>query len=163
MKHISIAALILLPAPAMADCADDAELLFACTFNEGRKQVTTCLSGDVVSYAFGPVDAPPELGLVRHVTDVDMRPWNGFGRYINESFTLDNGGYGYTLRYAIDKFAPEGSSGVEGELWVEKGEDTLANLSCDPGSLKFSGYPLPLFKAKQAAGQLWNRETGLWE
>lgn len=161
MKKSLIAALCLMPVPVLADCVDDAQLLFKCTFNDGEKQVTTCLSGDVVSYAFGPVGSMPELGLLRMVQDVDMRPWNGFGRYINESFTLENSGYSYTLRYAIDKFAEEGD-GLEGELWVEKGEESLATLFCDPGSLKFSGYSLPLYEAKEAAGQTYDREAEIW-
>lgn len=162
MKRTLLAALVLAPLSAAADeCVDDAELLFKCSFNDGKKQVTTCLLDNIASYAFGPVGSLPELGLIREVRDVDMRPWNGFGRYINESFTFENSGYSYTLRYSIDKFAEEGE-GLEGELWVNKGEESLVDLICDPGSLKFSGYSLPLYEAKEAAGQVWDREAEVW-
>lgn len=162
MKHSFLALLLLTPLPAHADCGDSAELLFSCSFNGGSKQVTTCLADDIVSYAFGPVGAVPELAMVREVQDVDMRPWNGFGRYINESFTLTNGAYGYTLRYAIDKLAQEGADGLDGELWVTKDMQEIATMQCDPGSLAFSGYPFPLYDAKLATGQIWDRETETW-
>lgn len=149
-----------LPSLAWAACPEGAETLLSCTFREGARSVTTCLDGTRVRYAYGPTGAAPELALTRDIRLVDVRPWNGFGRYINESFTLENAGFRYTLRYAIDKFAE--TDGLEAELWVHEGETELALMTCDPGSVVFAGYPWPLFDVKQAAGQTWDRDTETW-
>lgn len=152
--------LIFAPSMLMANCRDGEELLISCTFQNGAKMVTTCLSGDQATYEFGPTGGVPELTLKRHVRNVDMHPWSGFGRWIAEGLTFANGDYRYVLRYAIDKLA-EGSV-IEGDLWVGKGEFRLAELICDEGSVLTSGYPLPLFDAKMNAGQTWSHEDIEW-
>lgn len=161
MKVVIVATLwALLPGLAAAKCAGESELLISCTFQEGAKTVTTCLSGDHATYAFGPTKGAPELSLKRHVRDVDMHPWHGFGRWIAEGLTFENGDYRYVLRYAIDRLTED--SVTEGDLWVGKDEVRLAELICDEGSVVTSGYPLPLFDAKVSAGQTWSHEDIEW-
>lgn len=150
-----------LPKLAQADCANGAELLFACTFQSGAKTVTTCLSDDLVSYAFGPTGGTPELQMTRHVRDVDMQPWNGFGRWLAEGFALRNGDYAYTLRYGIDRLSEE--LVIEGDLAVSRGDTILADLMCDAGSVRTAGFPLPLYDAKLDAGQIWDGEEFMWK
>lgn len=150
-----------LPTAAMAQCPSDAEDLFACTFNNGAKSVTTCFADGAVSYAFGPTSGAVELELTRDVRDVDMYPWQGIGRWIAEEFTLGNGDYTYAMRYAIDRLSEDFV--IEGDLIVRKGERVLATLTCDEGSVQTSGYPLPIYDAKVAAGQIWSNEDFEWK
>ena len=152
--------LAFVPSLAAAECEDGSELLISCSFNNGAKTAETCLSGDVATYRFGPTGGPTELEMSRHVRDVDMQPWSGFGRWISEGFTFANGEYRYHFRYAIDKLAEE--NWLEADLWIGRGETRLAELICDPDSIKTSGYPLPIFDAKVAAGQLWDHEELIW-
>ena len=159
-RQLAMMMALYLPNLAVADCGDEAELLISCTFRDGAKTVTTCLSGETASYAFGPTDGPAELKLDRHVTRLDMQPWGGFGRWISEGFTFANGEYRYHLRYTIDKLNEDHV--IEGDLWVGNGEKRLAEMICDTGSVKTSGYPLPLFDAKIAAGQTWDHEELIW-
>ncbi|MDG2341250.1 MAG: hypothetical protein P8L32_08650 [Paracoccaceae bacterium] len=157
---IVVAIGLCMPGQAFADCPSGSELLISCTFRDGAKTVTTCLSDDQASYAYGPTGGAAELSLIRSVRDVDMQPWNGWGRWISEGFTFQNGAYSYTVRYAIDKLAED--TMIEGDLWVSKGESTLVELICDAGSVNTSGYPLPLFDAKTALGQNWNMDEFEW-
>lgn len=152
---------IFIPGMATADCPIASDLLISCTFRDGAKTVSTCLSGDQARYAYGPTDGEAELSLIRDVRYVDMQPWNGWGRWISEGFTFQNGDYRYTLRYAIDKLTEDHV--IEGDLLVSKGDKTLVELICDAGSVKTSGYSLPLFDAKVAAGQVWDMDEFEWK
>ena len=161
MKTPLIALLALfLPSMALAGCPAGTETLINCTFKNGTKSVTTCMNGDMATYSYGPTGGTPELQMTRHIRDIDMQPWHGFGRWIFEAFTFQNGDYNYTLRYAIDKLSED--QAIEGDLWVGKGEKQLAELICDAGSVDTSGYALPLYDAKIANGQSWDREEMIW-
>ncbi|MDG1430056.1 MAG: hypothetical protein P8Q23_00680, partial [Paracoccaceae bacterium] len=104
MKTLLITLVALsLPSLAQAGCPTGSETLINCTFKKGSKSVTTCMDGNLATYSYGPTEGTPELQMTRNVTDIDMQPWHGFGRWISEGFTFQNGDYGYTLRYAIDK------------------------------------------------------------
>lgn len=148
-----------LPTLAHAGCPQGADTLINCTFNNGAKAVTTCLQEGVATYAFGPTQGEAELTLTRHVTEVDMEPWHGFGRWIAEGFKFENGDYAYELRYAIDRLSEEPL--LEADLWVSRGDQALAHLTCDPDSID-AAYPLALFDAKVAHGQVWDREEMIW-
>ncbi|MBO9452168.1 hypothetical protein J7426_17975 [Tropicibacter sp. R16_0] len=136
------------------------QTLVSCTLKGGAKQLTTCLSASRVSYAFGSVGNTPELVLNYSVRDVDMRPWPGVGSSIWEEFTFYNKGVSYVVHYAVER-TPDGQ--VSGGVTVMKGEQELAHLSCDPGSVVSAGYGLPLFEAKERAGQTYSLETRSWD
>lgn len=119
------------------------------------------MSGDHVSYEFGRRGREADLKLVRNVTEVDLYPWPGVSRTIWEQVSFENAGVFYRVFYAQerDPRTPE----LSGGLLVERDGETLAELTCDPGSVATSGYPLPLYDAKEAAGQVFNRATTGWE
>lgn len=142
-------------------CPDGSETLVSCALEGGRKYLQTCLVGDQVTYSFGRTGRTPDLQLSRHVTEVFLYPWPAASRTIWESVTFENAGVSYRVYYAQerDPRTPEVSGGV----YVERGEDVLAELTCDPGSVETAGYPLPLFDAKEAAGQIFDRNSYTWE
>ncbi len=160
LKRIGIA-LCLLPAPAFA-CPDGAETLVSCTIDQGAKRLETCLMGNYASYAFGPADRGPDLHLARPVTQIEMTPWPGVGRAIWEDFTFYSGLIAYRVHYSFDRNDGDAAE-LQGGVDVLQGETVLASLSCDVGSVLSSGYGLPLFDAKIAAGQNYSPETYLWE
>ena len=160
MRICAMFVLLLAPTSLIAGCGHEDALLISCTFNDGAKTVTTCMNDQAASYSFGPTGGKAELELTRDIVEVDMLPWQGFGRWISEAIVFENGAYKYALRYAIDKLAEEPT--IEGDFWVGKGETRLAELICDPGSVETSGYPLPLYDAKIAAGQIYSFDDYEW-
>lgn len=148
------------PVGAIA-CPNGAQTLVSCSLRQGALYLETCLLGDYATYAYGKTGLRPELALARPVTQVDMTPWPGIGRYIWEDFTFFNGDVSYQVFYSIDKLA-EAGSGLTAGLTVRQGAQTLAEFSCDEASVVTAGYGLPLFEAKQLAGQIYSLETQSW-
>ncbi|MEP2717589.1 hypothetical protein [Pseudophaeobacter sp.] len=147
--------------PALA-CPAGSEVLVSCSLKGGSKALTTCLRGDQVSYAFGRSGGAADLELQRNVREVNMVPWPGIGRSIWEEFTFENKGTSYTVYYSQARNAgPEAP--LDGGVIVEQGGKELAHLRCDAGSVQSSGYGLPLFEAKERAGQVYSLETGSWQ
>ena len=137
--------------------------LFHCTVKDGAKSVDLCLQGDVAYYRFGPADGAAEMILAQSAERLHMMPWNGVGRTIYEEAAFTNGPYDYTVYYAIDRVPEDGEvkAEVSGGVTVIKGDQTMAQLKCDAGSLSVTDV-YPLYEAKTAAGQCWDRETFLW-
>jgi hypothetical protein len=140
-------------------CFGPGEPLFHCTVKGGAKTVGLCLQGDAVYYHFGPTGGAPEMVLAQPVTEAFMRPWNGIGRTLSEEATLSNAGYSYTVYYAIDRLTT--AEGVSGGVTVTRGDRTLADLSCDLGSVS-RAQVYPLYESKEAAGQCWDRAAFQW-
>jgi hypothetical protein len=157
----TICALTLTLATPAHACPDGATPLVSCPLQDGAKVLQTCLLGDHATYAFGKTDKTPALHLAQPVADIAMTPWPGIGRYIWEDFTFTNGATSYRVFYSIDKMA-EGDAQMTGGVAVEQGDKVLAELYCDAGQVTTSGYPLPLFEAKEAAGQIYSLETQTW-
>lgn len=144
---------------ALADCPGGI-VLVSCPMANGTKYLETCLMEDRVLYAFTGGVAENAFVLDRPVTEVDMTPWPGIGRTIWEDFTFTNGDYAYQVHYGFDRLSEE--SEMFGGVTVKKGEVEIATLSCDPGTVNSAGFGLPLFDAKEAAGQLWSFEMREW-
>ena len=161
MRTIPIFAItLLLPGMALAACPPGSETLVSCTFKNGAKQLDTCLIGNQALYRYGPSGGQPELDLAAHVRDVGMIPWPGIGRSIWEAVIFRNADISYEVSYSIDR-DPENSE-MQGGITVMKGDKMLAVLECDPGSVVSGGYSLPLFEAKERAGQCWRFDSRDW-
>ncbi|UWQ78344.1 hypothetical protein K3725_13605 [Leisingera sp. S132] len=146
---------------AVLACPEGAETMVSCTFKDGVKKLTTCLQGEQATYVFGTPGRQPELEMKRDVRDVDMTPWPGIGGSIWEEVIFTNADARYIVYYSISK-DPGAQNPMEGGVVVEQSGKELAHLRCDAGSVD-SGYPLPLFDAKIAAGQEYSLETGAWQ
>lgn len=146
--------------PAIA-CPAGSETLVSCSLKGGSRVLTTCLQGDQVSYAFGRRGADADLALQRNVREVNMVPWPGIGRSIWEEFTFDNEDTSYTVYYSQER-DPSAELPLTGGVIVDQGGKELAHLQCDPGSVQSSGYGLPLFEAKERAGQVYSLGAGSW-
>lgn len=145
---------------AMAECPNDAQVLLICDIADSTKHLETCLNADAVTYAFGVKGQAPELQLTRNIRAVEHTPWPGIGRWIWEAIVLFNAEYAYRVSYAFER-DPENMV-IEADLEVWKGDDVLASLSCEQGTIDFSGYPSPVYDAKVAAGQAWDFDTKRW-
>jgi hypothetical protein len=66
----------------------------------------------------------------------------------------------YLVHYAVERDPSDPE--VRGGITVMRGDNVLAELACDPGSVVTSGYPLPVYDAKEAAGQCWDYQTHSW-
>jgi len=123
---------------ASAGC-DQGELLFHCSFSQGKKAVTLCQEGERYSYAYGRIGYAPELRLVRDLPELGFTPWNGIGRSIWEEVTFRNASVEYLIGYSIDRVS---EAGPEGSLTVMEGGQRLALLICDAGSVEVNFTPL---------------------
>lgn len=159
-RAVLLAALFVLPGAVMAACPPNATVLVSCDLKNGAKRLETCLLGDRALYRYGTPGKPPELEMLRHVRDVDMTPWPGVSRTIWEGFTFFNEDIGYEVYHSIDKDPDAGP--IRGGITVMRGDETLATLECDPGTVDSAGYSLPLYEAKEAAGQCWDFNSFKW-
>ncbi|MFD1343194.1 hypothetical protein [Litorisediminicola beolgyonensis] len=162
MHHVkcALAALATVAAgPVTAACFGPGTDLFHCTTTKGEKALDICLQDAVAYYRFGAVSGPAELLLADAATDVAMAPWPGIGRTIWEELTFANGHYSYTVHYGIER-TPDAPPPMGGVI-VRKGDEVIASVDCDPGSLTSHDF-YPLFQAKEAAGQVWCRDDGTW-
>ena len=142
--------------PAQAFACD--AVLLSCTIN-GNRQVTVCLSGADVTYAYGKPGQPPELTLTAAPADGVYTPWNGIGRYVYDSITFPNAGYAYEVWQSVDKMTPD--AGLEYGVNVMQGDALLKNLTCDAGA---QAQPFDsLYAATEAQGLCWNFETRGWQ
>ena len=140
---------ILLPGPALADCAE--ETFVSCTIK--GKPLDVCVQGDRVTYAYGPEGAR-ELELSEPLSALTHQPWSGVGRSIWEGLSFRNAGYTYEAYLSFDRLNPDGA--MEGGVSVLKGDDLVAQLACDAGTVE--GEFDTVSDAMAAQGFCWNHE-----
>ncbi|SIN82212.1 hypothetical protein [Vannielia litorea] len=146
------AALLLLTAfPAGADCITATESFVACKMSGGSKELRACWGPGSVGYQFGPEGGEPDLVISVPLRDLNYIPWPGVGSSIWEEAIFLNADVQYTVWHRIDR-KPEGDPPSAG-VTVTRGDETLADLTCDPGTItaNFEG----LYEAKTAIGQCW--------
>jgi hypothetical protein len=161
---LSLAMLIAFSSALHAEgCFGPGDPLFHCTVKDSAKSVDVCLQDHVAYYRFGPVAGSAEMLLARPVSEVHMIPWNGIGRTIYEEAGFTNRAFDYTVYYAIERSPDDGevTADVSGGVTVIKGDQTVAQLACDAGSVSVNDI-YPLYLAKEAAGQCWDREAFQW-
>ena len=157
--RLALAILALIPSIALASDAPPASDLFACTFQNGGKAVKFDIYGDTVRYRFGKPGQTPELVVLRTVREAGMRPWNGVGSSIWDEVSVENQGVTYLANAWADRNAGDDSP-VNGTLLVMQGEEQLAELTCDKGSVRGNIYLL--YEAKERAGQHWCMDSFTW-
>jgi hypothetical protein len=150
-------------ASSAGGCFGPGEPMFHCTVKDGAKSVDVCLQDSVAYYRFGSGAGAAEMLLARPVSEVHMIPWNGIGRTIYEEAGFTNGAFDYTVHYAIERIPDDGEvmAEVSGGVTVIKGDQTVAQLACDAGSVSVNDM-YPLYVAKEAAGQCWERAAFQW-
>ena len=154
MRCLIVFLTALLPMQAIA-CD---EVMLACTVN-GARQVTVCLSGQVLTYAYGKAGAAPELQVTAALSAGAYTPWNGFGRYISDSITFHNVGHSYEVWQSIDKMATD--AGPVYGVNVLRGHELINTLVCDEGG---KAQPFDrLYEATEAQGLCWDFERRGWQ
>ena len=122
------------------------------------KRLTVCIGGGQASYAFGPAGAP-ELALTRPLGEMRGTAWAGVGRSIWEEIIFDVDEVSYMVWHSMDRLA-EGNP-VSGGVVVQRGDQTLANLECWPGTTAVSIFSISDGFAE--AGFCWDRQAGRFE
>jgi len=145
--------LALLGTPASAACQGNEA--FSCTI--GEKTLQVCLWKGALIYGFGRINQP-ELTIAEPLETVAYTPWPGIGRAIWESVAFQNEGTTYEVWSSFDKM--DENAVLEGGVNVLKGEQTLATLTCDKGSVGHGLDVISDFKA--GIGQCWDMETRSW-
>jgi hypothetical protein len=154
MHRPALAALLCL-LPSLAPACDTG--IFACTFNGGAKRVDLCVTGADLTYTFGPPSAV-ELRLVNPLDFPLYTPWNGIGSSLWETVIFQNEDIVYEVWTSQQKMA-EGAP-PEGGINVLEGEQVLAELTCDPGSVMANFEALG--ETLYARGMCWDATTGFW-
>lgn len=129
--------------------------VFSC--DVGAKRLSICLTGETLTYSFGPSGAP-ELLIDTDLSRLDYIPWAGVGRHLFESVRLRNGDYTYEVWHSLDRLDPDAT--LEGGVIVFQGDDTLADLSCTPRTARGDLYTL--FVAIEATGRCFDLNTRTW-
>lgn len=140
---------------ALALCAPESTIVLSCTTNGGTDHLDVCISGDSVTYRYGPESAP-DLTLMTIVARLEHQPWPGIGRAIWEAATFRNGAFSYEVYSSYDKFDQISDGGVT----VYQQDNEVASLACDAGSVKLGLFAIG--DAKEAAGQCWDPEAQIW-
>ena len=153
-----ILALSLLASPAHALC--QADEIFSCQI--GKKSLEVCTWKGMLIYQFGPEGAP-EIFLNTPVEDADFTPWPGIGRTMWDEMAFHNEGITYQVWAAIEKQLEEGQPEpvLQGGVNVMKGDEMLANLTCNEGTVR-SGLDT-IWAMKTDIGQCWNYESQVWQ
>lgn len=128
-----------------------------CTTKAGAQTLSVCLNGADAVYRYGPTKGTPDLEIAAPIRSVGYMPWPGIGRNIWESVTFTNNGYSYEVFTGFDRAVGDGeedTSQVYGSVSVRKGDDEIAALICDAGSVEWS-YGGGLYDAKTALGLCW--------
>ena len=168
MRFFTLSALAsLIAAPALAGCPAGSVPILACTFQNGAKQVDACQDGTTATYAFGKVGQAPDLALSTPVRDLPFTPWPGIGRSIWADVSFVNQDVTYLLWYNYDKVnaieeAQEAGAPdpLSAGILVLKGEEELARLDCDPGSIDTQMDAV--FEAKEAQGMCFDFASRAW-
>jgi hypothetical protein len=145
--------LILLAAPAHATCQE--EEIFSCPI--GKKVVEVCAFRGEVTYSFGR-EGSPEIILYEPLETVAYTPWPGIGRAIWDMVAFENEGVTYEVWSSFDRL--DENAVLEGGVNVLQGDETLATLTCDKGSVKWGLDRIG--DLKTGIGQCWDFEGQAW-
>ncbi len=148
-------AALLLPLPAAAAC--NGTTLISCTI-KGTDTLEVCLSGDDLTYAYGPKGAAPDLTLREPLARGTYTPWNGIGRSMWDSITFTNGEYTYEVYASFDRL--DENAITEQGVSILKNGNFVTTLTCDParGMTLFDN----LSDQMGARGYCWNRDSFVW-
>lgn len=132
MTRLAMLAALTLSTPALAGqyCQIDGTEAFSCTFNNGAKALELCNAiweDDFrATYGYFIPGQEPELDLSNDMAEMQYTAWNGMGEPSGSvTYHSADHAYGYEVWYAGD----------DGGINVLKGNETLATLTCDDGSL----------------------------
>jgi hypothetical protein len=149
--------LLLLAAPAAGPvwAACQEEEVFSCPI--GKKVVEICAFRGELTYSFGR-EGSPELILYEPLETVDYTPWSGIGRAIWDMVAFENEGVTYEVWSSFDRL--DENAVLEGGVNVVQGDETLATLTCDKGSVKWGLDTISDLKA--GIGQCWDYDSQSW-
>ena len=160
------AALVFTLTPTLAAAACPEVTLVSCGLAKSQKRVELCLTGDTLRYRFGTAQAV-ELELIRDLAEASFTPWPGIGRTMWEELSLENEGVTYQFSSYSEKLMEEGTEdqlALGTDLFVQRGDQVLAKLTCDPAQVS-DFYPVG--EALQALGYClgedgWRKGAGDW-
>jgi len=155
MRH-AIAAILTALLPVTADAACKGATFLFCPVGNGD-QLEVCITDGAFTYAFGPQGAP-ELQLSVPMAAGTVTPWPGIGRAIWSSVTFTNGGYAYEAWSSVER-SPDGGP-AEGGVTVMRGQQTLATLTCLPGTVTSAAFVLE--DAMASANYCWDFDNLRW-
>ncbi len=126
-----------------------------------------CYDAGAAHYSYGPRGGPAELALSESYDTLGYTPWPGVGRAIWEAVTFTNGQYTYMVSGGVDRmFGDEVDTDNPypqfGSVTVSKGDDFLAEFTCDRATTSFS-WSDNLFDYKEAAGFEWDDRDSSWK
>lgn len=114
---------------ALANEVVGGDLAFFCK-TTNNKEVFVRQLGNTVVYSFGKPGAKPDIVLQRRFDQLPERFWTGVGSSISSYLVIPNGDYSYVLGVHVNRNSEEHEASFN--LVVEKNDDEIATLQCDP-------------------------------
>lgn len=133
------------------------ETVFACFLRDATQVLSITREAGQVTYRYGGI-AGVDLTISTDIALLDVTPWAGIGRYIHESVAFENGGYSYQVHVSFDKLVE--NADVEGGVFVLRGDDVVADIPCDAGTVYGGVFAFSDMMAH--ADLVWDREAQLW-
>lgn len=160
------AAVCLLAGTAQGGCPTGEVSFLICRIQASDKSLSVCFDDQNAFYRFGVEGQQPELELTEPVATLDYEPWPGVSSTIWESVRFNNAGYQYEVYGAVERIYPEDENDeittrVKGGVHVTRGDQVVAELSCDPETLGFL-WDEGLGAAKRNLGYSWNYQSHEW-
>ncbi len=151
---------------AHAACGPDQQTFLSCQIEGRNGQLNVCFDADIVTYSYGPA-RKPELTLFAPINTVAYTPWPGAGSTVWEVVSFTNADYTYATFGEIHRIFPDDPNDEievrkSGGVIVTRGNDTIAQLSCDPDTIIFP-WGEGLSDAKIAAGLTYDYSAQVWQ
>ena len=163
MRQIILALSCLVPTAAGAACGAGDTNVLSCSLLDRQTEVSLCIGGDTIFYAYGGFGEKPEVQLSAPVAEIESRPWSGIGRTIWETVTFRDGDFAYEVNLGAttvqegDELVRQDAGGVA--VFVNGQEMTY--VECDAKSATAGIWAVS--DAKEAAGICWNPNAFEWE
>lgn len=135
ISHLALALTLAFPSLLLANTMEEAKPLFSCK-TKSKKFLELHKQDNMITYKFGEINLPPELGLKKSSDEVELLIGNASGSELTNSITFANGEYTYTVISSINKVADvqEPKHGI----LVKKNSSYLTYISCISASVKGS-------------------------
>ncbi|MEC9199445.1 MAG: hypothetical protein VX974_17720 [Pseudomonadota bacterium] len=119
-------------------CTIDESVMFACTFNGGKKAVEVCdtnywADGDNAAYGFFETGGWIEKEIITDKASLNVTPWSGVGSSIWETVTFYSGDCGYEVWWSVER---SDDAPLHGGITVTQSGAALVELSCEESSVQ---------------------------
>ena len=146
-----------LSGPALAQGHEGGQWL-SCQLDDGKTAVNVWLEDGAVNVFIGGKARAALIATSQPVAEAAHRPWEGVGRSIFESLTIEAPPLSYEIWISLDRLIPD--SRPEGGVNVIRDGQLVASRECLPETV-LAGFWV-ISDAKKAQGICWDLDAHGW-